>query len=74
MEAQIHEHSLVYKANSVTNNRVIIKVMESIWDLQFDVAFKQWWGLDNNDWGMGLKIKELWFNSQQGVRFFSSNP
>jgi len=46
MVAQVHEHSLAYKANSVaTNNRVIVRVMESRWDLQFDVTFKQWCGL-----------------------------
>jgi hypothetical protein len=43
MEAQINDHSQVYKANSVTdNNRVSVRVKESRWDLQFDVAFKQW--------------------------------
>jgi len=30
MVAQVHEHSLVYKANDVTtNNWVIVRVMES---------------------------------------------
>jgi DNA polymerase sigma len=42
MVAQIHQH---FKANSFTTNNRIVKVMESRWDLQIDVAFKQWCGL-----------------------------